>query len=127
MNEKFRTDLAHTFGIALEEQTDVLSFHDNDGHEWILECASQSEILFFYCYLLNSESIQINSILEMNSDRELLGMFFLSLKDDNILLNIAFPADKIDITEFANLMENGYLLKNEIIRSLSSRPTDFLP
>ncbi|EET3331020.1 type III secretion system LEE chaperone CesF, partial [Escherichia coli] len=59
--------------------------------------------------------------------RELLGMFFLSLKDDNILLNIAFPADKIDITEFANLMENGYLLKNEIIRSLSSRPTDFLP
>ncbi|EOQ5902228.1 TPA: hypothetical protein N7A34_004962, partial [Escherichia coli] len=22
---------------------------------------------------------------------------------------------------------NGYLLKNEIIRSLSSRPTDFLP
>ncbi|EOR0907784.1 hypothetical protein EZE75_RS26315, partial [Escherichia coli] len=23
--------------------------------------------------------------------------------------------------------ENGYLLKNEIIRSLSSRPTDFLP
>ncbi|EOB4410501.1 TPA: hypothetical protein ACHKKE_005129, partial [Escherichia coli] len=26
-----------------------------------------------------------------------------------------------------NLMENGYLLKNEIIRSLSSRPTDFLP
>ncbi|EOS3491144.1 Tir chaperone family protein, partial [Escherichia coli] len=25
MNEKFRTDLAHTFGIALEEQTDVLS------------------------------------------------------------------------------------------------------
>ncbi|EOK5669538.1 TPA: hypothetical protein ACHLC1_005099, partial [Escherichia coli] len=24
-------------------------------------------------------------------------------------------------------MENGYLLKNEIIRSLSSRPTDFLP
>ncbi|EEX9360986.1 T3SS chaperone CesF [Escherichia coli] len=54
-------------------------------------------------------------------------MFFLSLKDDNILLNIAFPADKIDITEFANLMENGYLLKNEIIRSLSSRPTDFLP
>ncbi|EHP0633179.1 TPA: Tir chaperone family protein, partial [Escherichia coli] len=23
MNEKFRTDLAHTFGIALEEQTDV--------------------------------------------------------------------------------------------------------
>ncbi|EGI3890044.1 Tir chaperone family protein, partial [Escherichia coli] len=22
MNEKFRTDLAHTFGIALEEQTD---------------------------------------------------------------------------------------------------------
>ncbi|EER5318386.1 type III secretion system LEE chaperone CesF, partial [Escherichia coli] len=33
MNEKFRTDLAHTFGIALEEQTDVLSFHDNDGHE----------------------------------------------------------------------------------------------
>ncbi|EOO7517013.1 type III secretion system LEE chaperone CesF, partial [Escherichia coli] len=117
----------HTFGIALEEQTDVLSFHDNDGHEWILECASQSEILFFYCYLLNSESIQINSILEMNSNRELLGMFFLSLKDDNILLNIAFPADKIDITEFANLMENGYLLKNEIIRSLSSRPTDFLP
>ncbi|HFP9940221.1 TPA: hypothetical protein ACHOUB_004924, partial [Escherichia coli] len=25
------------------------------------------------------------------------------------------------------LMENGYLLKNEVIRSLSSRPTDFLP
>ncbi|HFO4444141.1 TPA: hypothetical protein ACHJZV_004417, partial [Escherichia coli] len=24
-------------------------------------------------------------------------------------------------------MENGYLLKNEVIRSLSSRPTDFLP
>ncbi|HGV8108531.1 TPA: hypothetical protein HKC57_RS25875, partial [Escherichia coli] len=22
---------------------------------------------------------------------------------------------------------NGYLLKNEVIRSLSSRPTDFLP
>ncbi|WP_113639902.1 Tir chaperone family protein [Escherichia albertii] len=120
MNEKFRTDLAHTFGIALEEQTDALSFHDNDGHEWILECAPQSEILFFYCYLLNNESIQINKIVEMNSNRELLGMFFLSLKDGNILLNIAFPADKIDITEFTNLMENGYLLKNEVIRSLSS-------
>ncbi|EPY8571424.1 Tir chaperone family protein [Shigella flexneri] len=120
MNEKFRTDLAHTFGIALEEQTDALSFHDNDGHEWILECAPQSGILFFYCYLLSNESIQIDKLLEMNSNRELLGMFFLSLKDDNILLNIAFPTDKIDITEFTNLMENGYLLKNEVIRSLSS-------
>ncbi|EHU21578.1 chaperone CesF [Escherichia coli DEC1E] len=31
----------------MEEQTDALAFHDNDGHEWILECAPQSEILFF--------------------------------------------------------------------------------
>ncbi|HFO5580636.1 TPA: hypothetical protein ACHYJN_006002, partial [Escherichia coli] len=38
MNEQFRTDLAHTFGITLEEQTNALSFHDHDGHEWILEC-----------------------------------------------------------------------------------------
>ncbi|EPM6904653.1 TPA: hypothetical protein ACV2AF_005801, partial [Escherichia coli] len=28
MNEQFRTDLAHTFGITLEEQTNALSFHD---------------------------------------------------------------------------------------------------
>lgn len=47
MNEQFRTDLAHTFGITLEEQTNALSFHDHDGHEWILECAPQSEVLFF--------------------------------------------------------------------------------
>ncbi|EFZ64490.1 hypothetical protein EC253486_2221 [Escherichia coli 2534-86] len=47
MNEQFCKDLAHTFGITLEEQTDALAFHDNDGHEWILECAPQSEILFF--------------------------------------------------------------------------------
>ncbi|EOS3552891.1 hypothetical protein H2Y31_RS26565, partial [Escherichia coli] len=26
MNEQFRTDLAHTFGITLEEQTNALSF-----------------------------------------------------------------------------------------------------
>ncbi|EEU2564971.1 molecular chaperone CesF [Escherichia coli] len=49
----------------------------------------------------------------------MLGMFFLSLKDDKILLNIAFPKNKIDITEFTNLMENGYLLKKEIIKLLS--------
>lgn len=47
MNEQFCKDLAHTFGITLEEQTDALAFHDNDAHEWILECAPQSEILFF--------------------------------------------------------------------------------
>lgn len=46
MNEQFCKDLAHTFGITLEEQTDALAFHDNDAHEWILECAPQSEILF---------------------------------------------------------------------------------
>ncbi|EJJ0010326.1 molecular chaperone CesF [Escherichia coli] len=46
-------------------------------------------------------------------------MFFLSLKEDNVLLNIAFPADKVNITEFINLMENGYLLKNEVISLLS--------
>ncbi|HFP0530955.1 TPA: molecular chaperone CesF, partial [Escherichia coli] len=42
-----------------------------------------------------------------------------SLKDDKILLNIALPKNKIDITEFTNLMENGYLLKKEIIKLLS--------
>ncbi|KDY41970.1 putative type III secretion system, chaperone for EspF,LEE associated [Escherichia coli 2-427-07_S4_C1] len=46
-------------------------------------------------------------------------MFFLSLKDDKTFLNIAFPKNKIDITEFNNLMENGYLLKKEIIKLLS--------
>ncbi|EET7189949.1 Tir chaperone family protein, partial [Escherichia coli] len=30
-----------------------------------------------------------------------------------------FPADKVNITEFINLMENGYLLKNEVISLLS--------
>ncbi|EED0405894.1 molecular chaperone CesF, partial [Escherichia coli] len=45
--------------------------------------------------------------------------FFLSSKDDKIFLNIAFPTNKIDITEFTNLMENGYLVKKEIIKSLS--------
>ncbi|PSX48197.1 T3SS chaperone CesF [Escherichia coli] len=63
----------------------------------------------------------------MKKNREILGVIFMSIKHDNILLNIAFSADKIDITEFANLMENGYLLKNEISRSLYDRPTDFLP
>ncbi|EEQ7968721.1 Tir chaperone family protein, partial [Escherichia coli] len=29
------------------------------------------------------------------------------------------PADKVNITEFINLMENGYLLKNEVISLLS--------
>ncbi|ENE0218554.1 Tir chaperone family protein [Escherichia coli] len=120
MNDQFRTDLAHTFGIALEEQTDALSFYDNDGHEWILECAPQSEILLFYCHLFNNESIKSDKILEINNNRELLGMFFLSSNEDRLLLNIAFPANKIDITEFTNLMENGYLLKNEVIRLLSS-------
>lgn len=119
MNEQFRTDLAHTFGITLEEQTNALSFHDHDGHEWILECAPQSEVLFFYCYLFNNESSKIDKILEINSNRDLLGMFFLSLKEDSVLLNIAFPADKVSITEFINLMENGYLLKNEVISLLS--------
>ncbi|EEQ9352254.1 Tir chaperone family protein, partial [Escherichia coli] len=28
--------------------------------------------------------------------------FFLSLKEDSVLLNIAFPADKVNITEFIN-------------------------
>ncbi|EET9098716.1 Tir chaperone family protein, partial [Escherichia coli] len=28
-------------------------------------------------------------------------------------------ADKVNITEFINLMENGYLLKNEVISLLS--------
>ena len=65
MNEQFCKDLAHTFGITLEEQTDALAFHDNDGHEWILECAPQSEILFFYCYLSNNEPDQINKILKI--------------------------------------------------------------
>ncbi|HFS4432725.1 TPA: Tir chaperone family protein [Escherichia coli] len=119
MNEQFRTDLAHTFGITLEEQTNALSFHDHDGHEWILECAPQSEVLFFYCYLFNNESSKIDKILEINTNRDLLGMFFLSLKEDSVLLNIAFPADKVNITEFINLMENGYLLKNEVISLLS--------
>ncbi|HFO6165267.1 TPA: hypothetical protein ACV5FN_005401, partial [Escherichia coli] len=27
MNEQFCKDLAHTFGITLEEQTDALAFH----------------------------------------------------------------------------------------------------
>lgn len=119
MNEQFCKDLAHTFGITLEEQTDALAFHDNDDHEWILECAPQSEILFFYCYLSTNEPDQINKILEINNNREMLGMFFLSLKDDKTFLNIAFPKNKIDITEFTNLMENGYLLKKEIIKLLS--------
>ena len=119
MNEQFCKDLAHTFGITLEEQTDALAFHDNDGHEWILECAPQSEILFFYCYLSTNEPDQINKILEINNNREMLGMFFLSLKDDKTFLNIAFPKNKIDITEFTNMMENGYLLKKEIIKLLS--------
>nr|AAL06374.1 unknown [Citrobacter rodentium] len=117
MNEQFLTDLAHTFGITLEEPTDALAFHDNDGHEWILECAPQSEILFFYCYLSNTEPEQMNKILEINSNREMLGMFLLSLKENKVLLNIAFPANKIDITEFTNLMENGYIIKKEIINS----------
>ncbi len=51
MNEQFRTDLAHTFGITLEEQTNALSFHDHDGHEWILECAPQSEVLFLLLFI----------------------------------------------------------------------------
>ncbi|EHU07627.1 chaperone CesF [Escherichia coli DEC1B] len=46
-------------------------------------------------------------------------MFFLSLKDDKTFLNIAFPKNRVDITEFTNLMENGYLLKKEIIKLLS--------
>ncbi|EEQ7757327.1 Tir chaperone family protein, partial [Escherichia coli] len=77
------------------------------------------EILFFYCYLSNNEPDQINKILKINNNREMLGMFFLSSKDDKIFLNIAFPTNKIDITEFTNLMENGYLVKKEIIKSLS--------
>ncbi|WP_249546466.1 type III secretion system chaperone [Escherichia coli] len=85
----------------------------------MLECAPQSEILFFYCYLSTNEPDQINKILEINNNREMLGMFFLSLKDDKTFLNIAFPKNKIDITEFTNLMENGYLLKKEIIKLLS--------
>lgn len=56
MNEQFCKDLAHTFGITLEEQTDALAFHDNDGHEWILECAPQSEILFFLLLPINQRT-----------------------------------------------------------------------
>lgn len=91
MNEQFCKDLAHTFGITLEEQTDALAFHDNDGHEWILECAPQSEILFFYCYLSNNEPDQINKILKINNNREMLGMFFLSSKDDKIFFKYCNP------------------------------------
>ena len=45
MNEQFRTDLAHTFGITLEEQTNALSYHDHEGHERILESAPQTNDL----------------------------------------------------------------------------------
>ncbi|MCV4319375.1 type III secretion system chaperone, partial [Escherichia coli] len=69
MNEQFRTDLAHTFGITLEEQTNALSFHDHDGHEWILECAPQSEVLLFNFYLFNNETSTIVKILELNNNR----------------------------------------------------------
>lgn len=56
MNDQFRTDLAHTFGIALEEQTDALSFHDNDGHEWILECAPNLRSCYFIAtYLITNQ------------------------------------------------------------------------
>ncbi len=104
MNEQFCKDLAHTFGIHIgRAKLHALAFHDNDGHEWILECAPQSEILFLL-FVSTNEPDQINKILEINNNREMLGMFFLSLKDDKTLLNIAFPKNKIDITEFTNLM-----------------------
>ncbi len=47
MNEQFCKDLAHTFGITLEEQTDALAFHDNDGHEWILSAPLNQKFCFF--------------------------------------------------------------------------------
>ncbi|MGK3384757.1 hypothetical protein ACSLOB_29045, partial [Escherichia coli] len=55
-------------GNAIFKST-LSSFNDHDGHEWILECAPQSEVLFFYCYLFNNESSKIDKILEINSNR----------------------------------------------------------